>query len=248
MVSASFLRPGAEHFRVSDIKISGYDEAFYEADFSCFFNILDEGGRTIDATDLYFSYRDSWDWDNYSGHLGGKWYNFGAEIIPGGDNDFELEDGMGVWLQLPGGCAGNVTFGTAGEVVQAEIQVPLINGGNGIGNQNATGVWVSDLAVTGYGEAFYEADFSLFFNILDEGGRTVDAKDIYFSYRDSWDWDNYSGHLGGKWYNFGTEIVPHGEGDYQLPSGQGIWLQAPPGSAGNVTLIFPQVVGEQAVK
>lgn len=248
MVSASFMRPGASKYRVSDIQISGYEEAFYENDFSVGFNILDNGGRTLMGKDLYFSYNDGFDFDNYSGFLGGKWYNNSVEIVPGGENDFELENGQAVWLQMPAGSEGVVKFGTAGEVIQAEVPIPLIDGGNGIGNPMAVGVWVSDLIVSGYEEAFYENDFSIGFNILDNGGRTLMGKDIYFSYNDGFDFDNYSGFLGGKWYNNGVEIVPHGEGDFQLMPGVGVWLQAPAGSTGNVVFTFPQVVGEQAVK
>lgn len=248
MVSASFMRPGASKYRVSDINISGYEEAFYESDFSVSFNILDNGGRTLKGKDLYFFYEDGFDWDGYTGFLGGKWYNNGTEIIPGSDNDFELENGQAVWLQMPAGSEGVVKFGTAGEVIQAEVPFPLIDGGNGIGNPMATDVWVSDLIVSGYEEAFYESDFSVSFNILDNGGRTLKGKDIYFFYEDGFDWDGYSGFLGGKWYNNGAGIVPHGENDFKLASGAGVWLQAPAGSTGNVVFTFPQVVGEQAVK
>ena len=246
LVCAAFMHPGKAKFNVSDIKIVGYEESFAEDDFNCTFNILDNGGRTIAGKDIQFSYSDPWDWEAYE-FMGGKWYNYGNEITPGGDNDFELENGQAVWLQLPAGSAGSVLFGTAGEVIQAEVPFPLINGGNGIGNPMAVGVWVSDLILSGYEDVFAEDDFNCTFNILDNGGRTLAGKNIQFSYSDSWDWDAY-GFLGGKWYNYGSDITPHAENDYQLQPGEGIWLQAPAGSAGNVVLTFPQVVGEQAVK
>lgn len=253
-MNAAFLNPGKKTFNVSDITITGYQEdaGFYESsDFNCAFNILDSAGRTVMGKDLYFSYVDVWDWDSYA-FLGGKWSNFGAEIVPGGDNDYPLEAGQSVWLQLPGNDGSHVfQFGSAGEVIQAEVPFPLVTGGNGVGNPMAVPVWVSDLAISGYEEdaGFYESsDFNCAFNILDSAGRTVMGKNIYFSYVDIWDWDSYA-FLGGTWSNYGAEITPHGENDFQLPPGCGIWLQAP-GNDGSHTFVltFPQVVGEQAVK
>ena len=252
MVSASFMRPGASKYRVSDIQISGYEEAFYENDFSVGFNILDNGGRTLMGKDLYFSYADSFDFDTYSGFLGGKWYNNGTvEIIPGGENDFALDAGLSVWLQLPENDGSHTfQFGSAGEVIQAEIPFPLVTGGNGVGNPMAVPVWVSDLTVTGYEEdaGFYESgDFNCNFYILDSAGRTIAGKNKFFLYSDTWDWDQYA-FLGGKWFNNGTmDITPKSENDFQLPPGCGVWLQVPENDGEHTfVLTFPQVVGEQA--
>ena len=105
LVSASFLNPGKETFRVSDIKITGYEQDpsyFYAQDYFCDFYILDYAGRTIMDKDTYFSYLDSFDWDN-GVFLGGKWSNNGTEIVPGDENDFEMSAGQAIWLFNPGG-------------------------------------------------------------------------------------------------------------------------------------------------
>lgn len=254
LISASFLNPGKKTFRVSDIKVDGYQEdgGFYESgDFNCDFYILDNGGRTIMGKDLYFSYSDTWDWDQYA-FLGGRWSNYGVEIVPGSADDYELKAGQAVWLQMPANDGQHVfTFGSAGEVIQAEIPFPMITGGNGISNPMATDVWVSDLTISGYDTdaGFYESgDFNCDFYILDNGGRTIMGENIYFSYTDVWDWDQYA-FLGGKWSNYGKEIVPQGDGDFKLAPGQGVWLQCPANDGEHTfVLTFPQVVGEQASK
>ena len=254
MISASFLNPGKKTFRVSDITITGYQEdaGFYEnGNFDCAFNLLDNGGRTIAGKNLSFSYTDVWDWEVYA-FLGGKWSNYGTEIVPGSDDDYELDAGQAVWIQIPANDGEHVfTFGSAGEVIQAEVPYPMITGGNGIANPMAVDVWVSDLIVSGYEEdaGFYEnGNFDCAFNLLDNGGRTISGKDLSFSYTDVWDWEAYA-FLGGKWSNYGVEIVPHGEGDFKLSPGQGVWLQCPANDGEHTfVLTFPQVVGEQAVK
>ena len=254
LVNAAFLNPGKKTFNVSDIAITGYQEdaGFYESgDFTCNFYVLDSAGRTIAGKDKFFLYSDTWDWDSYA-FLGGKWYNNGTvEIIPGGENDFALDAGLSVWLQLPENDGSHTfQFGSAGEVIQAEIPFPLVTGGNGVGNPMAVPVWVSDLTVTGYEEdaGFYESgDFNCNFYILDSAGRTIAGKNKFFLYSDTWDWDQYA-FLGGKWFNNGTmDITPKSENDFQLPPGCGVWLQVPENDGEHTfVLTFPQVVGEQA--
>ena len=249
MISASFLNPGKQTFRVSDIKISGYEEASMYSDFSLQFNILDDGGRTMSGRNIEFNYNDIWDWganENMGAFTGGKWSNYGVEIVPGSEDDYELMAGQAVWIQIP---LEDVKFGSAGEVIQAEIPFPMVAGGNGIGNPMATGVWVSDLTITGYEEESMYSDFSLQFNILDDGGRTLPGTNIEFTYNDVWDWsanENMGAFAGGTWSNYGVEITEHHNADdYMLAPGEGIWIQAP---MENLILTFPQVVGEQAVK
>lgn len=254
LVNAAFLKPGAKKFAVSGITINGYQEdtGFYEnTDFSCSFNLLDNAGRTLTGKDNVFSYDDIFDWDSNS-FLGGSWSNNGTQIVPGDENDFELEAGQAVWIQIPANDGEHVfTFGTAGEVIQAEVPFPLVTGGNGVGNPMAVGVWVSDLVISGYQEdaGFYEnTDFSCSFNLLDNAGRTLTGKDNVFTYDDTFDWDSDS-FLGGVWSNNGSAITPHDEGDIQLNPGQGVWLQCPANDGEHTfVLTFPQVVGEQAVK
>lgn len=254
LISASFLNPGKETFKVSEIKITGYEEdpGYYMAqDYSADFYILDPSGRAVKGKNTYFEYRDPFDWVGYSGFLGGKWYNNGEEITALADNDFELEAGQAVWFTNPGGGEAPFQFVTAGEVIQAEIPFPLADSGNGVGNPMATGVWVSDLFVTGYQEDpgyFMAQDYSADFYILDDAGRAIKEDNLYFEYRDPFDWIGYSGFLGGKWYNNGVEVVQHGAGDVQLQPGQGIWFSNPGGGEKPFVLTFPQVVGEQATK
>ena len=253
-VSASFLKPGSKGFNVSDITISGYQEdtAFVDAaNYTAEFCLLDYAGRTTSGKNQRFVYDDAPDWAG--GFEGGKWYDFEVnEIIPGGENDFALNPAQAIWLQLPVGDGEHpVTFGTAGEVIQAEVQFPCVDGGNSAGNPMATSVWVSDLVLTGYQEdtAFVDAaNYTAEFCLLDYAGRTTAGKNQRFVYDDAPDWAG--GFEGGKWYDYQVgEITPHEGNDFELAPGQGIWLQLPVGDGEHpVTLIFPQVVGEQSAK
>ena len=252
LLSASFLNPGKETFKVSDIKITGYEEDpsyYYAQDYYANFYILDYAGRTVMGKDAYFEYLDSFDWDN-GFFLGGKWSNNGSEIVPGGENDFEMSAGQAIWFSNPGGGENTFTFGTAGEVIQHEVTIPLVDGGNSIGNPMAAPVWVSSLTVTGYEDDpsyYYAQDYYANFYILDYAGRTIMGKDIYFEYLDSFDWDN-GVFLGGVWTNNGADITPKGENDFQIPAGVGLWFSNPGGGENQFSVIFPQVVGEQAAK
>ena len=60
------------------------------------------------------------------GFVGGLWFDYEAkEIIPGGENDYTLNPAQAIWLHLPGGDGEHpVSFGTAGEVIQAEVKFP----------------------------------------------------------------------------------------------------------------------------
>lgn len=255
VLAAAFLKPGSsKSFMVSDIKLSGYQEdtAFVDASpYNANFCLLDYAGRTTRAKDKYFTYVDEPDWAG--GFIGGQWFDAeGNALVPGSDKDFALEPAQAVWLELPVGDGEHpVTFGTAGEVIQAEVKFPCVEGGNTPGNPMATGVWVSDLMLTGYQEdtAFVDASpYNANFCLLDYAGRTTREKGKYFTYADEPDWAG--GFLGGLWYDANsTAIIPHGENDMQLNPGQGIWLELPVGDGEHpVTFIFPQVVGEQAVK
>lgn len=249
LVSASFLKPGSNGFNVSDIKISGYQEdlAFYEAaDYACDFYILDYAGRTIKGEGKYFMYIDTWDWDEYA-FLGGTWFDYQMnEVVPGGANDATLSPAQAIWLALPGGDGEHtVTFGTAGEVIQDDVDYTLTEGGNCVGNPMAIGVPVSSLSVSGYEEdlAFYEAaDYACDFYILDYAGRTIKEEGKYFMYIDTWDWDEYA-FLGGTWFDYQmNEVVPGGANDAILAPGQGLWFAIPGGDGEHTNVLkFPAI-------
>ena len=253
-VSASFLKPGSKGFSVSDITITGYQEDTVFVDSQAYnaeFCILDYAGRTTAGKNQRFVYGDDPDWAG--GFVGGLWFDYaGNEIIPGGENDYSLSPAQAIWLQLPVGDGEHpVSFGTAGEVIQAEVEFPCVDGGNSAGNPMAMGVWVSDLVLTGYQEDTVFVDSQAYnaeFCLLDYAGRTTSGKNQRFVYGDDPDWAG--GFVGGLWFDStGAEIIPHGENDFQLKPGQGIWLQLPVGDGEHpVTLIFPQVIGEQAAK
>ena len=253
LISAGFLKPGTSGFNVSGITVSGYQEdtAFVDNnDFACDFYILDDAGRTIKETDKYFYYVDPCDWAG--GFVGGKWYDRNdQEVVAGGDNDLSLSPAQAVWLSMPAGDGEHtITFGTAGEVIQAEIQFPLVSGGNCVGNPMAVPVNLSSLTVTGYQEdtAFVDNnDYACDFYILDDAGRTNKEVGKYFYYVDPCDWAG--GFVGGKWYDRNDQEIVPGENDFAIPATQGLWFGTPAGDGEHVQkIIFPQVVGDQAVK
>lgn len=247
LVSASFLKPGSNGFNVSDIKITGYQEdtAFVDNnDYACNFFILDYAGRTITEEGKFFMYIDPCDWNG--GFEGGQWYDYlSNEVVPGGANDVALSPAQAIWLSLPGGDGDHtVTFGTAGEVIQDDVDYTLTEGGNCVGNPMAVGVRVSSLAVTGYEEdtAFVDNnDYACNFFILDYAGRTITEEGKFFMYIDPCDWNG--GFEGGKWYDYlSNEVEPEGDNDALLAPGQGLWFTIPGGDGDHTNVLkFPAI-------
>ncbi len=248
LVSAAFLKPGAAGFWVSDIKLSGYQEdtAFVDnTDYTANFCLLDYAGRTTTAKGSYFFYSDAPDWAG--GFEGGVWYDADLTAITAqGENDLLLNPAQAIWLELPGGDGEHpVTFTSAGEVIQSDVSIDLVEGGNTVGNPMAASVWVSGLSLAGYEEdtAFVDnTDYTANFCILDYAGRTTTAKGSYFFYSDAPDWAG--GFEGGVWYDADlTAITAQGENDVQLNPGQGLWFETPGGDGEHtVTLTFPAPV------
>ena len=245
LVSAAFMKPGSTGFRVSDIKLTGYQEdtAFVDnAEYTASFCLLDYAGRTTTEKGKSFFYSDAPDWAG--GFEGGIWYDAdSAEVIAEGENDVLLQPAQAIWLVLPGGDGEHpVSFQTAGQVISEDISIDLVEGGNSVGNPMAAGVWVSGLALSGYEEdtAFVDnSEYTANFCILDYAGRTTTEKGKSFFYSDAPDWAG--GFEGGIWYDAdSSEVIAEGENDVMLEPGQGLWFMTPGGDGEHVvTLTFP---------
>ena len=241
------MKPGSTGFWVSDIKLTGYQEdtAFVDnADYTANFCLLDFAGRTTKEKGKFFQYIDPVDWDN-GGWMGGGWYDADTEsVVALGENDLMLKPAQAIWLELPVGDGEHpVSFQTSGQVIEEDIDIELVEGGNTVGNPMATPVWVSGLALTGYEEdtAFVDnADYTANFCLLDFAGRTTKEKGKFFQYINAVDWDN-GGWIGGLWFDADTvEIVPEGSCDAQIAPGQGLWFEIPVGDGEHkVQLTFP---------
>ena len=236
MISASFIGVGSDQtYWVSDLKISGYendpmyanwDVAAYDANFF----ILDFAGRCLNETNRKFNYHDDLDSDDPIAWVGGTWLNNGAEITPHGENDYQLQAGDAFWFQGQSYTDGyQPVLGTSGQVISEDMAYATIEGQNGIGNNMSAPVWVSDLTIEGYQEdpmyanwdvAAYDANFF----ILDFAGRCLNEKNRKFNYHDDFDSDDPIAWVGGAWLNNGAAITPHGENDFQLQPGMGIWF------------------------
>ena len=255
VVSAAFIGVGKQTFNISDLKVTGWEEdtAFEYGDFACRIFILTPGGATASGKDQEFGYIASWsdelnDWAG--GHLPGVWYDYQSNpIVPGGENDFAMKPGQGLWFFTPVGDGEHPTrLVSAGEVIQNTVQKELVEGGNCIGSPMAAPISITTLSVTGWEEdtAFEYGDFACSAFVLTPGGATASGKNQEFGYIASWsdelnDWAG--GHLPGVWYDYQSQvIVPDSENDFKLSPSQGLWFFTPVGDGEHpTTLIFDSI-------
>ena len=250
MVTPNFCGVGsaAHKYWVSDIKLTGYEEdsSYMYGQFTAYFTMLTPGGSSDPSEGKTFNYAADWDWGESK--LGeGYWTDYNSQpITPHGAGDLELEPGQAVLLSTLGGDGEHLQmFVTAGEVITAETNVPLNDGEfTSVGNPYPVGVWVSDLAITGYEEdsSFMYGQFTAYFTILTPGGSSDPSEGKTFNYAADWDWGESK--LGeGYWTDYNSQpITPHGAGDMQLPAGQGVLFSTLGGDGEHPQiLIFPEL-------
>ena len=154
MVGATFTTVGTTSVKLSELKVTGYENNEYylgEMAFTASFQLRSSNGMPY-ATYMWSdesSDMETWD--------GGKWTNAitGDEITS--ENDVVLEPGKGLWFSAPelqGSTAFTLT--TAGEVLKGDQGVELNAGGYvGICNLMPANVKLSQVEVHGYEDNEY---------------------------------------------------------------------------------------------
>ena len=255
VVSAAFIGVGKQTFNISDLKVTGWeaDESFLWSPYACDIYILTPGGATATGKGQYFTYVADWVDelnDGEGGHAPGVWYDYLSQpIIAGGENDFAMKPGQGLFFITPGGDGEHLPrLVSAGEVIQNTVQKELVEGGNCVGSPMAAPVSITTLSVTGWeeDESFLWSPYACDVYILTPGGATATGKNQYFTYVADWIDelnDGEGGHAPGVWYDYLSQvIVPDDENDFKLTPSQGLFFIVPGGDGEHLpTLIFDSI-------
>ena len=150
---ACFVPVTGANFDLTDLKVTGYDEAT-EGDVQI--QTLDEYGRTVDT---FFYY-------DVPGELTG-WLDESDEIVESGVVSFQAGEGLWTYCMIDG-----LGLQSAGMVPTTGVTVTLQESGLSIANPTPIDVDLTDTYIGGYDEAT-EGDVQV--QTLDEYGRTVDT-------------------------------------------------------------------------
>ena len=261
LASAVFENVGvAKTIKVSELKITGYEEAYAGSGFDCMltFTRMDEFGRTMEDPELHgadacmFYFSATWDGENNKWN-DPVWYDLDGNEV-NAENDFTFDFGEGFWLNAPESIDGEVLkLVSSGQVVAEDYSYPLRGNGNVVANPAPIDVAVFDMGVSGYEEAYAGSGFDcmLTFTRMDEFGRTMEDPELHgadacmFYFSATWDGEN------GKWndpvwYDLdGNEVTDR---TAKLLSGEGVWCNAPESIAGEtLTLDFPSPLNTKVV-
>ena len=205
-VGGSFVPvDGSSKVDLTDLEVKGYMEEEGYCDGLVYVQTLDEFGRTV-AT---YTWMD--DGMGGEGEFYG-WYADGAETpIEKGTVTFQPGEGIWSYSQRNG-----LTIQSAGEVpTKADIVVTLQESGLSVANPTPVTVDLTDTYITGYMEDEGYCDGLVYFQTLDEFGRTVAT----YTWMD--DGMGGEGEFYG-WYADGAE-TPIEKGTVTVKPGEGLW-------------------------
>ena len=217
-MTASFLNVGQKgKFKLSDIKLRGYEEQFPDGTSSDFnFCRLTAGGSS--QQDLGNSFY----WEDLMDGNGGYWCD--ADSVPvTKDNDYEFDAAEAVWFTSPAAEDESFKFyfENAGQVATEDTTFDLRDDGNVIGNPFPYVIKLSDITIDGYQKQYPDGTSSDFnFCRLTAGGSS--QQDLGNSFY----WEDLMDGNGGYWCDADSVPVDK-ENDYEIAIGEGLWFTAP---------------------
>ena len=233
MVGPCFVNVGDTTIRLSDIKVTGYENSSYylEEEYAAPSVVVQ---RRLSTGQPYAQY--SW-YDESDGEswLGGSWVKALGE-----EDDPVLVPGDALWVQTPSleDCEA-FTFQVAGQVVSGAIAFPLNDGGK-ISACNPTPVTIklSQVEVQGYENSTYylEEEYAAPSVVIQQLLSTGQPYAQYSWYDES-DGESW---LGGSWVKAMGEYEPE---ELELKAGDGFWVQTPDlEDCEQFTLVFPSAL------
>lgn len=241
MVGATFTAVGTSGVKLSELKVTGYENNEYylgEMGFTASFQLRASNGMPYATYMWSDESSDMEKWD------GGKWINSdtGETITP--TNDVILEPGKGLWLTTPD-LQGSTAFTlmTAGEAPKGDQAVELKAGGYmGICNLMPSTIKLSQVEIHGYENNEY---------YLGEMGFTMSMQSLLPSGmpRVTYVWADESSNMetwdGGKWINADTGADVTSVNDVTINVGEGFWATAPDLEGSEAfTIVWPKVLAE----
>ena len=245
MVGACFVTVGGATVKLSELKVTGYENnAYYLTEilgFTASFQRRASNGMPYATYVWTDSTEDMETW------TGGKWINADTMEDITSANDVTLNPGDGLWFTTPdlqGSTAFSLT--SAGQVLRGSQAFELNAGGKiGVVNMMPSSVKLSEIEIQGYEDSEYylteELGFTMSMQSLMSNGMPQATYIWTDSTEDMVTW------TGGKWINASTKEDITSEKDVTVAAGEGFWATCPDlqGSK-RITFVVPQVlsVGE----
>ena len=237
----------SEKVLVSDLKLTGYQEAYKGAGEEVFDQYLtmtkmDEFGYSMDNTLLFGdrAFQLAWFDEIRDGEwFGGYWVDvFGTGEAVTKENDIEFDFGEGLVVSTPDPMDEEVLqIVSSGAVAADDLDYELPVGSSVIGNPMPATTYVSKVTIGGYQEAYKgagEEDFDqyLAMTTMDEFGYSMDNTLLFGdkAFQLAWFDEIRDGEwFGGYWIDvYGTgEPVVEGDDDIPLPPGTSLVISTP---------------------
>ena len=241
MVGATFTTVGTSAVKLTDLKVTGYEDNEYylgEMGFTASFQLRSSNGMPYATYVWSDESSDMETWD------GGKWINALTSEDVTKENDVILQPGDGLWFAAPelqGSTA--FTLVSSGTVLKGDQGVELSAGGyRGICNLMPASVKLSEVEVQGYEDNEYylgEMGFTMSMQSLLPNGMPAVTYVWADESSDMETWD------GGKWINALTSEDITSENDVTIAAGEGFWATAPNLEGSECfTFVIPKVLAE----
>ena len=245
MMGSCFVNVGEETMRLTDLKVTGYENSEYYLQNVYEFTVTFQRRGNDGMPYATYAYSDTT--EDMETWVGGKWYdamNGGTEITT--ENDVYLKAGSGLWFDTPTleDCSG-FYLTNSGEVLKGDFGFELNAGGKiGVCNMMPTPTTLTKLEIHGYEKSEWYLqnvyEFTVTMQSLGNDGMPLAT----YAYSDTT--EDMETWVGGKWYDAmhgGIEITS--ENDVTINPGEGFWADTPElEDCTQFLMVFPKCLAE----